>query len=746
MDRYSFFIFNSFLSGYSVSAVGKLSDNLPVRGERYLAIGGDLTSNDQGSLYSDNVGAESAQNQDSEVDTESREEIRNQIGLKSPEDFDDQGNIVENDYFKPKMPEFITSGENSPEANEDRANNGWRFGIDPLMSRAINWASFPGTVRSGPNNGYYITGYFKAWNIAGTTQASMIANNIDMITMQSRKSFAALEWNETQLGAEIYRVDNRFAGVYTETGNIWASMDKREAALYGTTSNLNGRINSLWTETGNLWASMDKREAALYGTTAKIEGRINNLRTETGNLWASMDKREAAVYGTTAKIEGQVKGIRTELGDIWSSMDKREAAVYGTTAKIEGQVKGIRTELGDIWSSMDTRESAVYGSIDKKDKATNTRIDNLRLETGNLWTSLNKTNTDIADINKRLDSFSWSDVGIITALGLVKDSIDKFKSMFNVEELVGLNAHEGIFTRMIKSQFISLKNELNSIFKYEEDGSKGTYWTGLSKILRDDLGRFAKYLDTYFDINNKESSLYKIRYSIVSGFMDLEEILKLIRVDTLALRDSLNTVNLNLTAVNDWLKSIFEKPVGTVVATPFDYGRLEKMLKDLGFDGDGEGGWLKQIIKTVGGIIETAIKTLGDVLGKGIDGLVKIAQGILDLLDGLVDTILGLVIPKNWDFLDKGFGSLKGKFDVKFKLFLDLGGLVKNLFTPTSQDFLKAISFTWLGVNFDFTQSQSSLDIYVPKFRLAISVFIWAITAIYIYRKITGTGDVINDS
>lgn len=245
-------------------------------------------------------------------------------------------------------------------------------------------------------------------------------------------------------------------------------------------------------------------------------------------------------------------------------------------------------------------------------------------------------------------------------------------------------------------------------------------------------GIFSKYLG---------DQIYRLRYSMVAGFGEIEDVLKLISTDTLGIRDSLNTVNLNLNAVNTWLKAIFDKPVGTVIAPAFDFNRLEQILRSLNF-----GNATNEAGTNLWDFLTSLIDNLGNIIGKGIDGLSSTLGKILDILGGLVDTIIGLIVPENWDFLEKDFGNLKGKFDTKFKFFLDLGGLVQNLFKPTKQDFLKAISFTWLGVNFDFTQSQSSLDIYVPKFRLAISVFIWAITAIYIYRKITGTGDVINDS
>ncbi|MFD1899687.1 hypothetical protein GQR36_05325 [Enterococcus termitis] len=84
-------------------------------------------------------------------------------------------------------------------------------------------------------------------------------------------------------------------------------------------------------------------------------------------------------------------------------------------------------------------------------------------------TFITNQNTKNINLQTQIDNLknnvSWSDVGIITALVVVKDSIDNFRKMFEVDDLVGLNAYEGIFTRMIKSQFIALRNDLRDLLK-----------------------------------------------------------------------------------------------------------------------------------------------------------------------------------------------------------------------------------------------------------------------------------------
>ena len=686
MGRYSFFISNSFLSGYSVSSASELDNDLSGRSEQSLAIGGDISSNDQDSLSSDNVGVKSTENQNSEDNSQSREEIRNEIELKAPEDFDEQGNLIDDSFIKLPIPESITKNENSPEANEDRANNGWRFGIDPLMSRAINWASFPGTVRSGPNNGYYITGYFKAWNIAGTTQASMIANNIDMITMQARKSFAALEWNETQLGAEINRA-------HTRLDNLDGKVNTNTRGLQSQIDGLNRWINQFKVDYANLNGKVDSHKNGLQSQIDGLNRWINGQKTFNANI--------------DNKITTNTKGLQSQLDGINTWINDQKTFNANVDNKITTNTKGLQSQLDGLNKWINGQKS--YNSNNDN------RIDKIE-----------KALADLRD-------FSWSDVGIIGALGLVKDSIDSFKTAFTdlflVDELVGLTAHEGKFTRMIKSQFIALRNDLANLFfsYFGADVKDGTV---------NPRGAFSKLLDDL---------IYKVRYTTIQEFSELKEFLEAqstIFLESLNLvNDSLLAMRKNQISISEWLELIYEKPVGNVIAPPFDFSRLEQILKSLSF-----GEITNEAGTNFWDFMKGLIDNLGEILGKALDGLVDIASKILDFLDGLIDKLLALIIPENWDFLDKGFDDISKEFNLKFKLFLDLGGTIKDIFTPNKKDFFSAVSWSYLGVTFDGQEAKPIMDQFVPRFRTLAQVSIWLMVAWWVYRKVTGSGDLINDN
>ncbi|MGX7208487.1 hypothetical protein, partial [Enterococcus lemanii] len=196
--------------------------------------------------------------------------------------------------------------------------------------------------------------------------------------------------------------------------------------------------------------------------------------------------------------------------------------------------------------------------------------------------------------------------------------------------------------------------------------------------------------------------------------------------------DMINTklINTNdiLAIVTNWLKLIYEKPIPTFNVPVFDYARLEKMLKKLEF----------------GEITNEAGTNIWDLLKELVKGLTDSLLGILDFLDNLLDKIIALFIPENTNFISEGFEGIKLKFNLKFGSLLSLADSVKNLFTPAPGDFKKAVSFEFLGAKFepDFTL----IDSYVQKFRGVMSLSLWISVAVFVFRKITGTGDLINDN
>ena len=204
-------------------------------------------------------------------------------------------------------------------------------------------------------------------------------------------------------------------------------------------------------------------------------------------------------------------------------------------------------------------------------------------------------------------------------------------------------------------------------------------------------------------------------FSVYSGYLE-------------NIKDYVFSVAETASIITQWLKLIYEKPIPSFNVPIFDYDRLERMLKNLEF------GELKNESGT----------NIWDFLKELVKGLSDGLLGILDFLNGLLDKLIALFIPDDIDFISEGFEGIKLKFTLKFGDLLNLADNVKDLFTPSAGDFQQAVSFEFLGAKFE--PDFSLIDSYVQKFRTVMSLSLWMSVMVFVFRKITGTGDLINDN
>ncbi|MEO2553402.1 hypothetical protein [Enterococcus casseliflavus] len=274
-----------------------------------------------------------------------------------------------------------------------------------------------------------------------------------------------------------------------------------------------------------------------------------------------------------------------------------------------------------------------------------------------------------------------------------------------------------------------LKTNIQAQFDlYFTDG--GFFW----KAYDERFNQLETYFDMIYNMDNKDSMLYRLIYFFIDEMTKTRDFV-------IEINDNLLIANDSLLIIIDWLRMIYSKPPSNVnvVVPSFDFDRLQQMLDGLNFGnivneaGTNIWDFLSQLIKTLGEIISTAITGLTDVVGE-----------ILDLLGDLINQFIKLIVPENLDFLDTGFGTVKSKIDIKFGSFLSLGNQVKEVVQPIDQDFKKVVSIDIMGAKFnpDF----STIDWVIVRFRTVMALSIWMSVAIYIYRKITGNGDLINDN
>ncbi|MBU5361365.1 hypothetical protein KQI58_09780 [Enterococcus raffinosus] len=246
---------------------------------------------------------------------------------------------------------------------------------------------------------------------------------------------------------------------------------------------------------------------------------------------------------------------------------------------------------------------------------------------------------DINSLNEKIDNFSDNALGIIAA---IVASMKSNEDLWNAENYSGgsVGEKDGKAVRMFKVQF------------------------------QESRSHFALLMKHYFDMNDPNSAIYKLRYSIVAGF---EETKILLEEWFTYLLQSGNTTNSFLSTIADWLEMIYKKPPPVVNVT----------IPKVELDENGN-GWLKTLIKTVGDVMKTAIETLGSLLETAIGEVGQLLRDLLTFLDGLIDDLLHLIVPENLDFMDRKFDDTSRTIKLKFGSIFDGIDSFKNMFNGRS--------------------------------------------------------------
>ena len=670
----------------------------------------------------------------------------------------------------------------------------------------------PSTVYAGPNNGWNITGYFTSWRLDGTLNATMIANNIDMIVNQARNSFSfvnsrlnGLENWRSSASNSISSLNSSVSSQRTQISNAFSRIAANENNIDALISSRNSHANRLsslesgYTGVSNnvsaLITRMNSAESAISGNSNNISAIIKRLNTAESDISGSKNNIQALITRiNTAEsdISGSKNNIQALIGRMntvesvltanegyFSSMNAHLGQIRENTnilPNLEGYLKSMNTHLSNISEKSFSIDSAVVSvpGFEGFFKSMNGHLSNISSYTKPLesfsgfFSSMNGHLSNISNYTKTLESFSGYFLSINAHLGSIKDSLNGGSVLFpspigeirdftnliflGVQSISGFDGYlkhlgtikdntasllnfEGYYKSMnlhlgnITDAINSLKTNIQAQFDlYFTDG--GFFW----KAYDERFNQLGTYFDMIYNMDNKDSMLYRLIYFFIDEMTKTRDFV-------IEINDNLLIANDSILIIIDWLRMIYSKPPSNVnvVVPSFDFDRLQQMLDGLNFGnivneaGTNIWDFLSQLIKTLGEIISTAITGLTDVVGE-----------ILDLLGDLINQIIKLIVPENLDFLDTGFGTVKSKIDIKFGSFLSLGNQVKEVVQPIDQDFKKVVSIDIMGAKFnpDF----STIDWVVVRFRTVMALSIWMSVAIYIYRKITGNGDLINDN
>lgn len=815
MGRNSFFILNFCYRGNYVHADSITSNVLLVGSSFSSASDSDSTLNStdssMGSLGSDkqeksgstDVSQESSEESISDsIDEEELEpenlfqEFRNDWVVNDPvRNYDGMTGVVpfaiwDNSYFR-----RFTSSNGAWYINA--TFNGWRL--------SGNWGTDVGVLIPAIQNSIYTTNArVDDVRRAFSSRVNSLESSVSTHRTQISNAFSRISSLETWQGQQ--RTWNTATGNSISSLNSWRTAQQNLNTTYGNNiSSLNNwrtaqqQLNSTF---GNNLSSLNTWQGQQRSWNTMIGNNVTSL-----NNWRNAQQDLNSVFGKNLdnlnNWQGQQRNWNTTIGNNvtslnnWRNAQQNLNSVFGKNLENlnnwQGQQRTWNTTIGNNVTSLNNWRNAqqdlnsVFGknlenlnTWQGQQRDWNSMIGN-NVTALNIWqtaqvalnavhgNAIASNSSRITEIEKSLNSWNWTDVAIIAAIIGLHDT---WKS----DDYMGPIADsDGDAVKLMKAVAIRISTSINDVVVavnalarniqaqfdfYFTDG--GFFWQAYDKRWENFplwlQGLLNNYFDHIYNVNNKDSLLYRLLYSF------MEEMEKT-RFFIIEINDNLIIANDSLLIVIDWLRMIYSKPsitptqidynrlteplysiidwlrmiYGKPTVLPFDYDLLQTMLEELSF-----GNVVNEAGTNIWDFLTELIKTLGDILTTALTSLTDIVKEILDLLGDLINQIIKLIVPENIDFIDEGFASIKIKIDAKFDSFLSLGGQIVEVVQPIEADFKEVISIDIMGTQ--FSPDFNTIDWVVVRFKTVMALSIWLSVAIYIFRKITGNGDLINDN
>lgn len=571
-------------------------------------------------------------------------------------------------------------------------------------------AGFVAPLEWGSGIVFSIGGFFNSYNFNGMPAANFMDKVFEML----RRSFASVH-------GEIKSVYDVAAGGIKNLNSFAYWVDQANAEHRANFEKVNGRIDSA------------------VGFTKTIQSYSDKYYTENKNAIAS--------------LTGFVKTIQSYGDKHYEENKDSIASLTGYVNTVKGYADQHYTENKDGLASLTGYVNTIKGFVDKYYNENKAALaDEVKArETLSTW-------VDKANAEHR------KDISDLKAGQLVQDGLITAGALKNADQDLAIKATEdSIFS--LNGKFLALEPEVRTLKTDVADlktaiagaMTQSQHHQNLSNFFLE-KGYFGQHITNLFEKYFGGSAetefteptgiftkwLYMGIKILVQNILDVKEDVT-DNFDTLFIKLAwLETISKNLETSNTWLQSILEKigtgGGGSVVIPPFDFAKLKEILGELSF-----GNVVNEAGTNIWDFLQELIKGLSGIISGGLSDITALLKDLLKFLDSLLDKLIYLIVPKNWDFLENGFGGLNQQITVKFGAFLDLGGKIKTAFTPKQGDFFSALNFDMLGVHFDFTGGKKYLDNFVPKFRMLMSIGLWFSTAIWVYKKITGGGDVIAD-
>lgn len=527
-------------------------------------------------------------------------------------------------------------------------------------------------------------------------------NELYKITVASNNS---IDWLSARRLEMLSSIDELYK-ITVASNNLIDWLNARRLEMLGSIDELykitaaTNKVNTGQTESIN-WLSTKNDEktnsiSELYNITAATN-KVNVSQSES-LTWLSDRNNEKTssinelyLLSSAAALKNVNQDLDlSRLSDEQVQQNASLLELYSLTAAADNKNGGQDSAildlyaLGDSMNNRITQNTNLINSIDIKDyTALLTAMNaNQLLTTGAVNSASTKNDENLTLINATLKGLkNYDDSSFYNKIA------DLFNSYFNGSNFEsGLSSNDGIFTKLIKGQFTRLIAELNR------------HLTLSFTTTTNNIKTFKEYLREEFALLNDWASL-QVDWS--------------------------KMINDNILVAIAALDKIALKPNGDVnVNVPvFDFDRLQKILEALSF----------------GNVVNEAGTNLWDVLKELIETLGGVVEAVVGIVPDLIDKLIALVIPENTKFLDDGINRIKNNFQVKFKSVTDLNASFSGLYNQPKDLSTMEIEIFEQKFNIFPANLKSALTLV----KSLVTGFMVLLTLLSAYKRIVGSGDVI---
>lgn len=550
---------------------------------------------------------------------------------------------------------------------------------DSAMKGDINWLSEKNKEKDG--------------SISELYKITVASNNsLDWLSARRLEMLSSID--------ELYKItvasNNSISWLTARRLEMLASIDE----LYKITSATN-KVNVSQSESlAWLSARNDEKTSSiseLYNITSATN-KVNVSQSESLGWLGDRNNENTSSIKELYLLSsaGALKNINQDLilsrlSDEQVQQNASLLELYSLTAASDNKNSGQDSAILDLYALGDSMNNRIaqntnlINSIDVKDYTSLLTAMNANqlLTTGAVNSASTKNDENLTLINATLKGLkNYDDTSFKVHF---KDSIDSY---FRVQDSFtdGGDYRDGFFTRLFKGQFTRLIAELNRQLTLSFTATTNN------------IESFKTYLREEFALLNDWHSLQ----------VDWSKI-----------------INDNILLAIAALDKILAKPNGDVnVNVPvFDFDRLQKILEALSF----------------GNVVNEAGTNLWDVLKELVDALGGVVESILEIVPDLIDKLIGLVIPENRNIFSEKMSQFTGKFETKFSSVTAVTSEFKNVYSQPKN--INSIQITIFDQNLKLIP-----DMFAENFswlRSMLSAFVYLSTLITCYKRIVGSGDVI---